>query len=240
MSIQTRLAAAAALVLCAAGAQATTTLNFQQGNGGYAGTRDTNLRESDAFGVYGAEQELSIDASDDGGRSQVLLSFDDLFGAAPGQIGDDQSIVSATLTLEITSAGSGIRFHDLLAPWSQASATWQSLGNGIQADGVEAAVTPFLAIGADNSGANVGSGPVMLDVTEALQRQRTDGLHGWALLPFVPNGTNGIDFYSAEGFDLATRPLLSVTVAPVPEAGTLAMMLAGLAGVASRMSRRRA
>jgi hypothetical protein len=240
MSTPRTLIAASLWLGLAAGASAAT-LSFQQGMNGYAGTSDTNLREADATGLYGSELEVSIDASDDGGVSQALLRFDGLFGIGAGQIKASDTINSATLTLQITSQGSGISLHHMLVSWNQATATWNSLGNGIQVNGVEAGAAPFLMLGANNSESNVPSGPLVLDFTQAL-RQQQSGLvpgYGWALLPLLPNGTNGIDFTTAEGFPPNERPLLTVDVTPVPEPGTWALMAAGMAFTLGLARRRR-
>jgi hypothetical protein len=231
-----------AVLLGATGLAAAQTLSFQQGLNGYTGTVDTNLREADRYTNYGAELEASIDASDDGGQSQALLRFDGLFGEGAGQIGAGWRIDSATLTLAITSGGSGIRFHEMLQPWDGATDTWDSLMDGIDADGTEAAAVPFLSVGAGDSNANIpGDELLVLDVTDVLRRQQAGlapGL-GWALLPFVPGGTNGVDFVTAEGFPTDARPLLTVQVSPVPETGTLALLLAGLVATAGAAHARR-
>ena len=230
------------LALIAAGqAQANNVLTFQNGVNGYAGTADTTLLSSDPDGVHGSDEEVSIDASDGGSPNHVLLRFDNLFGNGAGQIKAGESIVNAKLTVEITSAGSGILFHDMLMPWNEAAATWNNMGDGIQANGIEASATPFLSVGDNNGGGNISSGILELDVTASLQDAQAGNVpgHGWALLPFMPNGTNGVDFFTKEAFLTASRPLLTVEVAPVPEPETYALMLAGL-GLVGFAARRRA
>jgi hypothetical protein len=201
---------------------------------------DVTMYSSDPDASSGYEQEVSIDASDNGSPNHVLLRFDNLFGSAANQIKTGETVVLATLTLQITSAGSGIRFYDMLSDWNSASATWNTMGDGIQTDGIEAAALPFLTIGSNNSDPNIESGTLVLDFTEALRRIQNGGVpgYGWALLPFEPNGTNGIDFYSAEGFMVSDRPLLTVEVAPVPEPETYALLLAGLGLIGLRARRR--
>ena len=227
------LFAAAIVALTASAAHATTTLGFQQGVAGYAGAQDTMVRSADAGGNYGAFDFISVDGDDGSPGLQPnhgLLRFDGVFGAAAGQVRPGDTIVSATITLNVTNPGSGFALHDLLVDWSQATATWAGFGGGVQADGLEAAITPILTLGANDSAENVPTGLLVLDVTASLQAVQAGTLpgFGWALLPFT-NGTNGIDFDTAESFFESGRPLLSVEVIPVPETGTLAMMLAGLA-----------
>jgi hypothetical protein len=226
--------------LSAAQAQANTTLTFQHGVNGYAGTFDTTLMSSDSAGNHGADEEVSIDASDGGSPNHVLLRFDGLFGNGAGQIQATDSIVKATLSVQITSPGSGIQFHDMLVAWNE-SATWDSMGDGIQANGVEAVAAPFLSVGANDGSSNISGGPIDFDLTASLQAMQSGTVpgYGWALLPFMPDGTNGVDFPTKEAFLLADRPLLTVEVAPVPEPETYALMLAGL-GLVGFIARRRA
>jgi MYXO-CTERM domain-containing protein len=228
-----RPSALALAALLTSGAATATTYTFQQGVAGYTGTRDTAVAEAQPDANFGSELELSIDASDGGLPSQALLRFADVFGAGAGQIALGSVITSATLTLNITSAGSGIRLFDMLTPWNEATITWNSAGNGIQANGVEAAATPFLEIGANDGGGNIPEGTLVLDVTASLQAWASGAVpgYGWALLPFVPNGTNGTDFFSREVDDITSRPLLTVQVAAVPEPAPVALALAGLAGL---------
>jgi len=217
------------------------TLSFQQGANGYSGTADTTLVSSDPDTAHGSDDFVSIDASDGGSPNHVLLRFDNLFGNGPGQIKSSDTIVSAKITFTVSSAGSGVNFHDQLQPWNEATITWNSAVNGIQANGVEASVLPFLSLGANNGGSNIPSGvPLLADVTTSLQAAQAGTVpgYGWALLPFMPNGTNGLDFQSREAFMLAERPLLTVEVTPVPEPGTYALLLGGLALVGAAARRR--
>lgn len=234
---------AIAALFAAGAAQANTTLTFQEGVNGYVGTADTTLMSSDYMTAHGADTAASIDASDGGSPSHVLLRFDNLFGNSVGQIKATDTIVNATVTLVTDSAGSGLLAHDMLVPWNEAAATWNNTGNGIQTNGIWASVASFYTLGANDGGANVSTDTFSIDVTSSLQAVQAGSLpgYGWALLPWMPNGTNGLDFITKEGFMATDRPLLSVEVAPVPEPETYAMMLAGLAlvGFASRKAARR-
>lgn len=229
------LAASACLAAVAAAptVAAQTTHTFQHGANGYAGTADTYLKAAEPDVAFGSEPEASIDASDGGLPSQALLRFDGLFGSGPGQIGADRTIVSATLRLFVTSAGSGMRVHEMLMPWNEAGASWASMGDGVQADGMEAAALPLFELGANDGSANIPEEPLLLDMTLALQRLQSGQApgHGWALLPFMPDGTNGLDFATREWAELADRPLLTVVTAPVPEPASVALLALGLAAI---------
>ncbi|MCX5691194.1 MAG: DNRLRE domain-containing protein [Planctomycetota bacterium] len=68
-------------------AEPVTIATFQQGVNGYAGTQDTELRQSAATTNSGASVSMFIDSSDPNGTAQArqgLLRFDALFGSGPG------------------------------------------------------------------------------------------------------------------------------------------------------------
>lgn len=252
----TQLTAAVLLALGSLSASAATaTLSFQQGVNGYAGTQDTMIRSNvtasgsgqsnngDSTGLnFGGLDYVSVDG-DDGSPgnkpNQGLIRFDDLFGSAAGQIHAGDTILSATLKLQVHNPGSGLSAYDMLADWNQSTVTWNSMGNGIQADGSEAAASAFYSIGANNSSENVANGWLVIDVTAGLLAMQAGTLpgYGWVMIPFA-SGTNGIDFYSSEYADVAFRPLLEVQVAAVPEPETYALLLAGL-GLLGAFARRR-
>jgi hypothetical protein len=230
----------AAVLAMSSGVALADTFTYQQGVAGYAGTSDTAVRAADPDFVHGSETELSIDASDGGLPSQALLRFDGVFGGGIGQIAPGALISSATLTLEITSAGSGIRFYDMLVPWNAATVTWHTAGDGIQTNGIEAAASPFLEIGVNDGSTNIPSGTLVLDVTDALRRIQSGAVpgFGWALMPFMPDGTNGVDFYSSEWVDAAFRPQLTVVAQPVPEPASWLLMLGAGSALAAVVRRR--
>jgi hypothetical protein len=163
---------------------------FQQGMNGYTSTYDTMLREYRPSQDYGSASRLSVDSQDPAGNvNQILLRFGDLFGTATGQIPLDATITSATLTLETSDLGGGASLHRMLIPWSD-SDTYGSLGNGIQADGVEAVST------ADQVTGRGALGSHEVDVTESVQAWAKGGAnYGWA---FLSSNSNGWDFFSSE------------------------------------------
>lgn len=83
----------------------------------------------------------SIEISSDAESSQGLLYFD-IFGDGAGQIEAGSTIVSASLTLQVTDATiDNVALHRMIVSWSESS-TWDSLLNGVSTDGAEAFVAP--------------------------------------------------------------------------------------------------
>jgi len=129
------------------------TLTLRQGLNGYASAADALLRQAaDATGGpdsnLAAATTLHVDDESGGpaAKSEALLRFDKLFSNTLGPIPLGSSITSATLTLQVTGPGSGMRLHRMLANWSDTN-TWNSLTNGISPDDTEAASSPDATVG---------------------------------------------------------------------------------------------
>jgi hypothetical protein len=149
---------------------------------------------------------LNVDADEpadeDDFHAQALLRFDAIFGSEAAQIPAGSEIISAQLALNVTNSGASMDLHRMQAAWADTN-TWSSFG-GIQ-PGDEAELT------ADVSTDAVGTGVFTIDVTKSLQAWTDQPIatnFGWA---FLPTGTDGVDFDSAEG---ATSPKLTVTFVP--------------------------
>ncbi|MCE8018114.1 tandem-95 repeat protein [Halomonas sp. MCCC 1A17488] len=177
---------------------ASTTVQFQQGLDGYAGSVDTYLHGGSKATSRAGAATLNVDSDDKGNEVQTLLRFEQIFGSGAGQIPQGATILSATLELHTTSKGDGARLHRMLIPWNDTD-TWNSFSDGLQADGVEARASADLTTGF------VPTGTTRLDVSASLQAW-ADGApnHGWA---FLSTGPDGWDFHSAEG---STPPRLVV------------------------------
>jgi len=190
------------------------TITLQDGMSGYAGTQDTELKYADQTTGQGGSTVINVDASDGtpSGPTQGLFRFDGLVGDTPGKIRPGMKVTAATLTLDVTDAGSGLNVHQMNVGWDEA-ATWSSMSQGIQTDGIEAAAGPETSIGANDGNANVGTGTVGLNVTASVKNwQEGSANHGWALMPHLPNGTNGLRFHASEIDTANLRPKLQVTV----------------------------
>ena len=186
--------------------EASQTVSFQQGVGGYTGTVDTFVHQYWPTAGFGTVPSLKVDTDNPTGTAhatQALLQFQNLFGPQPGRIPLNATIRSATLQLSVTNGGNAIDLHRMATAWSPA-ATWRSLGNGIQADGAEAMAF------ADASTGSVFTGTLSVDVLASVRawQARPGENFGWGLLP---TGADGVDFLSAEG---AVAPRLVVTFVP--------------------------
>jgi hypothetical protein len=185
---------------------------FRDGFNGYAGTQDTEVRAASPDSPNGSATTFRADASDGDPAGPVhgLLRFDDIIGTEEGQVSPTAGIASATLTLNVTNPGSGATVHRMATAWDESS-TWNSLGAGIQADGVEAVAVADVSLGANNSSENIATGFTTIDVTESLLAWKAgeDNL-GWAFLPYA-NGTNGLAFESSESSNV---PILTIVTLP--------------------------
>ncbi len=216
---------------------------FRNGLNGYAGTQDTMIRSNEtAAGAgqsgngdsrgrsFGNVDFMSVDGDDGSPGSkpnQGLIRFDDIVGSDANQITPGAAIESAKLVLEAFDPGSGFTVHEMLINWDESS-TWNSMGNGVQVNGVEAATAIIATFGANTGSSNVSTGTLEIDVTAYIQAiaNGTKTNLGWLLNPFV-NGTNGVDIFSSEAADFSVRPRLEVTFVPEPVSFALLVIGAG-------------
>lgn len=239
----TKTLIAASLTLASVGAaNATVTYTFQEGVAGYPGTQDTQVAMANPSTNYGSQTSFTIDGDDPNGTPlqpvQGLMRFDNIFGTAAGQIKPTDTINSATLRIEVRDAGSGFSLHNMLSSWSESS-TWNSLASGVSVNGVEAQTSAVFTVGANNSTANVPTGFLTINVLGSLAAWQAGTIanNGWLFNPFSA-GTNGIDVRLSESSVIANRPLLTVSVTPIPEPSEIALMLAGL-GLIGGIARKR-
>ncbi len=206
------------------------TLRFRNGENGYAGARDTELRSAQPATPFGNSSSMSIDQSDGSpaGPNHGLIAFDDIFGVSENQIGPQSDVVLATLRMRIFDVGSGINVHRALTNWDE-TATWASLVGGVTADGIEAITAPTTFAGQNDSNGNVGNFWIDFDVTSDV-RAWLNGApnNGWALLPFALLGTNGVDLWTSDAPSVSDRPQLVVVTPSKPV--MLASFQQGVAG----------
>ena len=117
------------------------TLTFQQGVGGYAGTQDTYILETSPTSSFGTLDSFEWDTEETGGnansRKYGLLRFDSIFGSGAGQIPVGSTIVSASLDYTVwnnTTNGPG-SLNPALVSWDE-STTYNTFGStaGVQAE----------------------------------------------------------------------------------------------------------
>jgi hypothetical protein len=216
-------------------------VTFQQGAGGYAGARDTTLRQAayngggpDVSGAtLGALQIDDDSPSLTGADSQSVLRFTGVFSSGGGPVPVGSTIQSATLTLQVTDPGSGFRLHRMLRAWNDTD-TWNGWTNGIEANGVEAATGPDVTVGAGNATSNVLTGALNVDVTASVRAWAAGQENwGWALLPFA-GGTNGVDFASAEAGTVSFRPKLTVVFTAPAQQASAQLVVAPASGQSDR------
>lgn len=172
------------------------TLHFQQ-------STDTMIHGAYPTTSYGGYMVITADGEDGGKASHVLLQFANLIGNSSDQIPPYAIISSATLRLRSLDSGNGGSLYAMLQPWYTTS-TWNSLGDGVRADGIEASSLADGGIGANSPG------DVDIDVTGTLQSW-VDGTrenYGWVVLP---GGADGWDIASAENGTADYRPELIVS-----------------------------
>ncbi|WP_425398640.1 metallophosphoesterase [Aeoliella sp.] len=129
---------------------------FRQNANAYVGAQDTYIGNSSTESTLptanlSRSPVLRVDGDED--SEQALIRFDDLFGNGPGQV-DPGTVFRATLSI-CTGAASptmtGASLHRLLVDWSDTD-SWDSLVDGVVADGTEAAKTPELRTGSVDVG----------------------------------------------------------------------------------------
>ena len=228
-----RLCAITVLVLTvrlgvSAGNAQTVTLTFQEGVAGYAGCVDTTLVSNPCDAPetpHGNDSTVGIDCCDANPACQNpnlscpdhgLLRFDSIFGNGPNQIPLGSTIISAELTVNVVPSGADnvtTTIHRMLLPFTEDD-TWCQWGNGIQADGNEAAAAVDATLFAP-----YGVGPLEIDLTQSLQGwSGGEGNYGWAILPGSV-GNFGWAFSSCDNETSSMRPKLEVTFEPVDSDG---------------------
>ena len=189
-----------------------TTLAWQQGVGGYAGSVDTQIRSAAATTSYGATNALAVDLDDTttaGNQpAQSLLRFDGIIGAGAGQVPPGAQILSAKIGITTGSGANdptvgGVELHRMIAAWSAAS-TWSSVGGGVAANNVTAAAAADFTLIPSAVGARV-----IFDATASVQHWANgEANNGWALLP---TNADGWMWLSSETTTATARPRLEVT-----------------------------
>lgn len=194
-----------------------TSLVLRQGVGGYAGTRDTQLRADQPDTNFATLHKIPVSRDDNAAAgdqpSMMLIRFDDL--VTPARVPAGATVLSAKLALTTNQSlgaetNDTVGLHRMLTDWS-VNSTWNSLGAGVSTDGIEARTTPDFADNFYHYGH-----PYFFDVTRSVQAY-ADGSanYGWAL---IGQGTDGSLWNTSDpGIELLQeRPALNVTYALLP------------------------
>ncbi len=218
----TLTAAVASLLVTSATMTQADMVSFQNGVNSYTGTADSWIATASSTGSgdetgtnYGSDTSLKVETDQSNG--QGMIRFDAIFGNGPGQIPLGSTITSATLSIKTLDGGfaatpSSPAVHRMLVAWDESAVTWNSMVNGIQADG-----TDTLALADDVGGDNLANGDVgSWDVTASVQAWSSGNTNnGWALLGTTGNGW---DASTSESGTVADRPVLSIEFS-TPQAG---------------------
>jgi hypothetical protein len=185
-----------------------TTISFQKGINDYKGTVDVELWAVSPNTCLEGNPNASADADNDGGESQILMRFENIFGDQKKQIPLKSTIHNAKLIVYAFDPGDTVHLHRMLVPW-KSNATWNSMVAGVTADGLEASKQKdsftFGKISASTS-------EILFEVTDTVQAwSNGKANHGWV---FINTGGNGWDFYTMEYEDAKQRPKLVVEFTP--------------------------
>lgn len=187
-------------------------ISFQEGVNGYFGSQDTELRMDIPTGNYGTDQTASIDGTTSsaaaGLDTYMLLQFRNIFGASPNQIPSVATIHTASLGVYMTSGGNNVDMLQILSPWQENTATWNSHATAVNTG------TPLRTlIGRPTLGSllNVSFSSPIFDVTTELQNWAAGiSNFGWGLKPTNLTSIDGVTFATSEATVVANRPVLTV------------------------------
>jgi type III secretion system FlhB-like substrate exporter len=185
------------------------TVTFQEGVSSYSGTQDTHITSAAPGTANGTSATLTLTGAT---GQQILLRFDNLFSGSGGSIPIGSVIDSATLQLRIVEDGTGLGYlHRILSVNWNESSTWNSVGDGVALDDVEARST---ADGSNNLSNN--NSFITYTVTASVQSWANGASNlGW----MIYTDGNELGLASSENGTLANRPLLTINyTAPTPPA----------------------
>lgn len=138
---------------------------------------------------------------------QCLIRFDSLTGSV--RVPPGAEVLTAKLKLLTGPAASdltdgNVAVHRMFRSWAENS-TWNSLGGGVQLDGIEAAANPeFVVL------PNVSDAWAIFDVTASVRQMvlSPDSNHGWVVTPSNGDPWRVLSSEATSEFD---RPTLEVT-----------------------------
>jgi len=204
-------------------APTSTTVTFQQGVNGYAGTSHTVIQGSSPLTNQQDWRLYAFGLPGNASHQAGLLQFNNIFGTGSGLIPPSgATITSATLTFTITSNWTGsVNLYPLLKTWSPSTVTdaYRAYSGGSPTaywgSGSVATIGPVSGVDFDNAAVvtqvlPAGTGvTVTLDVKNILQRWQNGTLANNGVVLYGSGTFLGAAFYSPTYG--AQGPLLSVT-----------------------------
>ncbi|MDX1962897.1 MAG: DNRLRE domain-containing protein [Pirellulales bacterium] len=196
-------------------------ITFQNGVGGYQGTQDTWIQQNVPAAFTAGTQTTTIfsDFTEPNANAnhQLLIRFDNIFGNGPNQIPYGSTINGASMMLRSfgsNAAGDGGTFHRMKIDWNQLTATYNSLGGGVNIDGVEAETAFNTQAGVVARNPNSQAGFQQFDILTDLQAW-SNGTpnYGWVINPWV-DGTDGWGIEPSETTLAASQPKLYISFTP--------------------------
>jgi hypothetical protein len=190
---------------------------FRYGVNGYTNAVDTFIQTTTPTNSYASTVTMFSDwmaSTNADDNTQVLFRFDNIIGSSSNQIPAGATVQAAMLDLASVGGqamGDGGQFFPLLQPWDPATTTWNSWTNGIQNDGIDAAVAATAVAGNVTLSPQFQGGFHSFDLTPDVQNwvRGTSPNYGWCILPWF-NGTDGWSVNSAEATIERERPQLRV------------------------------
>jgi hypothetical protein len=183
-----------------------TTVSFQDGVNGYAGTRDTTIRSDAVTTNYGTATTLLMDGSPD---YAALIKWD--LSSIPA----GKTVTAVTIAFNVVDSSSGtFELYALKRDWTETGATWNQFAAGsawqtVGANGANDRET--VACGAATG--NTGVRTVTLNATGIAKVQAWINApatnYGFAILDYAVS--NGLDVSSSEAATATTRPRITIT-----------------------------
>ncbi len=189
----------------------TQTATFQDGAGGYTGTRDTRLYANSPTANAGSNPKLQVNSSP--GLTTLLLW--DVSSIPAGS-----TVESVSFTINVTN--SSVRtyeIYEVLKPWVESEATWNRAAAGLdwEVPGAAGATDRgSTVLGTVQVGANGLATVTLNSAGVAVVQSWIDnpGTNRGLVIQNYSVGPDGLDFDSSEATTIANRPKLSITYAP--------------------------
>jgi hypothetical protein len=184
-----------------------TTVSFQDGVNGYAGTRDTTIRSDATTTNYGTTTTLLVDGSPD---YASLIKWD--LSSIPA----GKTVTAVTISLNVVDVTTGTyEIYALKRDWVETGATWAQFASGSawQTAGANGANDRETTVLGSVTGSSTGVKTYTLNaagiakVQSWLNAPATN--YGFAILDYAVS--DGLDVNSSEFATVASRPKITVT-----------------------------